>query len=62
MNNMPYPYIPPQFMPEQPPKLQIQEELMKIKYEIARLKERVSALEGKEHNDYLKKDDSFYMM
>lgn len=62
MNNIPYPYLLPQFIPNIDHNQQIQEEIMKLKYEINLLKERIKTLEGKEHNDYLKKDDGLYMM
>ena len=62
MNNMPYPYLPPQIIPNIDPNKQIQEEIIKIKHEINILKERIKNLEEKEHNDYLKKDDGLYMM
>lgn len=62
MNNMPSPYLPPQFIPNVIPNQQIQEEIIKLKKEISILKERIKNLEEKEHNDYLKKDDGLYMM
>jgi len=58
---MPNPYMPPNYFPMQQNQ-RIEEEIRKLKYEVARLKERVSSLEGKNKNDYLKNDDGLYMM
>lgn len=61
MNNMQYPYFPGPFG-GMPPQNNIEEELNSLKMEISRLKERVSNLENKKKNDYLKKDDTLYML
>lgn len=60
MNNMPYPYFPNPF--SQMPPQNLEEELNSLKMEISKLKERVNNLENKKKNDYLKKDDSLYML
>ena len=57
--NMQYPFIP-RPMPYHTPNLE--EEILKLKQEIYKLKERVSLLENEKKTDYLKKDDSLYMM
>ena len=59
MNNMPFPYLPPNFNYHLEKYI---EEINKLKYEINKLKERITNLEKKEKKDYLKKDDSLYMM
>lgn len=57
--NMHYPFIP---NPIPYPQNNIEEEIIKLKQEIYKLKERVSLLENEKKTDYLKKDDSLYMM
>lgn len=57
MPNFPYPpYMQPQF--------NIEEELIKLKQEVIILKEKVKQLETNKPNkkDYMKKDDSLYMV
>ena len=57
--NMHYPFIQ---NPIPYPQNNIEEEIIKLKQEIYKLKERVSLLENEKKTDYLKKDDSLYMM
>lgn len=58
MNNMPFQFFPgPMHINNY-----IEEELIKLHQEIARLKERIEKLETKKKNDYLEHDDNFYMM
>ena len=57
--NMHYPFIPNLIPYTQN---NIEEEIIKLKQEIYKLKERVSLLENEKKTDYLKKDDSLYMM
>lgn len=59
MNNMPYPFFPQSL---QPPQLNIYEELKRLQQEINILKEKINALENTNKKDYLKKDDSLYML
>ncbi len=64
MNQMPYPYFP---MLEQPPfQPNLLEEIRKLNTEVKNLKERVSLLEKKEEknntNDFLEKDDNYYII
>ena len=58
MNNMPYPYMP---FP-MPTAQNFEEELNKLKYEVANLKERVKKLEKKKKKGYLKKEEGFYIV
>ena len=56
MNNM-------QFFPPTPyPIINIHEEILKLKQEIALLKEKINELENKNKHNYLQKDDSLHMM
>ena len=57
MNNMPYPFIQPPYYQEN-----IYNELRKIKEEIKLLKEQIKKLENINKKDYLKKDDTLYMI
>ena len=57
--NMHYPFIPNPIPYSQN---NIEEEIIKLKQEIYKLKERISLLENQKKSDYLKKDDSLYMM
>ena len=61
MNNTPYPYFPNPFGQFQE-QVKFEEEIKNLKIEIAKLKERLNNLENKKTNDYLKKDDSLYML
>lgn len=61
MNNMPYPYFPSPFSPI-PQQNNLDDELKYLKTEISKLKERIEILENKKKNDYLKKDDTLYML
>lgn len=60
MNIFPYPYIPNPYINMNNPN--IEEEILKLQREIKILKDRVTALENKEKNDYLKKEDGLYML
>ncbi len=65
MNNYPWPYMPPQAPQQVPPFIKpnnLEEEIIKLKNDVRILKERVSALEKKEKNEYLKKEDGMYMI
>lgn len=62
MNNMPYPYMPVPMPFPAPSQDNYNDELNKLKYEIAKIKERLSELEKKNNKNYLKKEDGFYMM
>lgn len=61
MNNMPFPYFPGAYQPPMP-KENLEEEIRKLKIEIAKLKERLAAIESKNTNNYLQNDDKLYMM
>lgn len=61
MNNMPFPYFPSSYQPPIP-KENIEEEIRKLKIEIAKLKERLTTIENKDTNNYLQNDDKLYMM
>lgn len=62
MNNMPYPYFPTNPFGQFQEQVKFEEEIKNLKIEIAKLKERLNTLENKKTNDYLKKDDSLYML
>ena len=63
MNNMPYPYMPmPLPAPLPMPNNNYEDEIIFLKHEIKKLKERVNALENKSKKNYLKKEDGLYMM
>ena len=57
MNNMRYPFIQPSYYQEN-----IYDELRKIKEEIILLKEQIKKIENINKKDYLKKDDTLYMI
>ena len=57
MNNIPYPFIQPTYYQEN-----IYDEIKKIKEEIILLKEQIKKLENINKKDYLKKDDTLYMI
>lgn len=57
--NMQYPFIP---RPLPYPTQNIEEEILKLKYELKELKERIIRLEEGNKPNYLQKDDSLYMM
>ena len=58
MNNMPYAYMHfPMSIAQN-----FEEELNKLKYEVANLKERVKKLEEKKEKGYLKKEEGFYIV
>lgn len=61
MNNMPFPYFQGPYQPPTP-KENLEEEIRKLKLEIAKLKERIAAIENKNTNNYLQNDDKLYMM
>ncbi len=63
MNNM-FPFIPQMYLPNQqnPSFNHIEEELKNMKQEINILKEKVKHLETSKKNNFLQKDDGFYMM
>ena len=55
--NIGYPFIPrPMTYPT------IDEEIIKLKQEIQKLKERIAHLEQQDKPNYMQKDDSLYMM
>ena len=60
MNYFKFPYIPNPY--EIMPGQTIEIELNRLKQEIKLLKERIRALEKKESNEYLEKDDGLYMI
>ena len=62
MNNMPYPYMPVPMPFLTPNQENYMEEINKLKYEIASLKERVKNLETKKEKGYLQKEDGYYIM
>lgn len=57
MNNYPYPFIPMNNN-----QFNILEEIKKLKAEIKKLNEKIDAITTSKEKDYLKKDDSFYML
>ena len=57
--NMQYPFIP---RPLPYHTQNIEEEILKLKYELKELKERIIRLEEGNKPNYLQKDDSLYMM
>jgi len=61
MNNMSYPYFPGPFngFPHQ---INIEDELNSLKTEISKINERLNNIENQKKNNYLKKDDSLYML
>lgn len=57
MYNYPIPYIP------QPINYQsLFDELNKLKYELDQLKDRIKKIEDNQTDNYLKKDDNYYMI
>ena len=62
MNNIPYPYMPVPMPFPTPNQENYMEEINKLKYELASLKERVKNLETKKEKGYLKKEDCYYIM
>lgn len=59
MNNMPYQFFPQSPLP---PQTNIYDEIKKIQEEINILKEKINSLENQNKKDYLKKDDSLYIL
>ena len=57
--NFHYPFMP---NPIPYPQNNFEEEIIKLKQEIYQIKERLSSLENQKKTEYLKKDDSLYMM
>lgn len=52
------------FFPYPPPTstINLEDEIIKLKKEIEQLKIKINNLENKNKIDYMKKDDTFYMM
>lgn len=64
MNNM-FPFGPQMFLPNQNQNNQLfylEEEIKNIKQDLNKLKEKINLIEKNKKNDFLKKDDGFYMM
>lgn len=61
MNNM-FPFVPQMYMPNQNNQINIMEEINNLKKEINILKEKIKHIEENKKNNFLQKDDGFYMM
>lgn len=60
MNNMILPpYVPPYYNNSQQ---NLEQELNRIRKELKTINERLEKLENKKNNDYLKKEDNFYIL